>query len=183
VLGVRAYQAQPELRARTPRLLEFARGGGHVVVQLSRAELNQAAPLLAGSGPPGRGPSPYTPYPARVGTGRVSDERAAVRLLAPTHPLLTRPHAIAAADFEGWVQERGTFLLETADPRYVELLSASDPWPENAGEKKGLLVTAPVGRGSWTYVGLGLFRQLYAGTPGAYRLLGNLVARPRGEAR
>jgi hypothetical protein len=30
-------------------------------------------------------------------------------------------------------------------------------------------------------VGLGLFRQLPAGTPGAYRILANLVSRPRGR--
>ena len=43
------------------------------------------------------------------------------------------------------------------------------------------LVEAKVGRGTWTYVGLGLFRQLPAATPGAYRLLANLVSRPRGR--
>ena len=31
-------------------------------------------------------------------------------------------------------------------------------------------------------VGLGLFRQLPAGVPGAYRLLANLVSRPRAAA-
>jgi hypothetical protein len=81
------------------------------------------------------------------------------------------------------VQERGSFLFEPADPRYLDLLAASDPWPENPGEKKGLLTTAAVGKGSWTYVGLNLFRQLYVGTPGAWRVLANLVARPRGAAR
>ena len=57
----------------------------------------------------------------------------------------------------------------------------SDPFPKNPGEQKGALVEAPVGKGTWTYVGLGLFRQLPAGTPGAYRLLANLVSRPRGH--
>jgi hypothetical protein len=183
VLGVRAFHAHPELRARNGRLLDFARRGGHVVVQLSRAEFNQTAPLLAGSAPPARGASPYAPYPARVGTQRVADETARVRLLLPAHPLLSRPHALGEADFAGWVQERGSFLLEAQDARYRELVAAADPWPQNAGEKKGLLTEAPVGRGSWTYVGLNLFRQLSVGTPGAYRLLANLVARPRGQWR
>ena len=146
VLGVRAY-AHPELRARNGRLLEFARGGGHVLVQFSRAEFNQTAPLLAGSAAPARAPSPYAPYPARVGTQRVADETAPVRLLLPAHPLLSRPHALGAADFAGWVQERGSFLLEAQDARYRELVAAADPWPQNAGDKAGLLTEAPVGRG------------------------------------
>jgi len=79
------------------------------------------------------------------------------------------------------VQERALQLLEARDPRYVEVLSSEDTFPENPGEKRGLLVEARVGRGTWTYVGLGLFRQLPAGVPGAYRLLANLVSRPRGK--
>ena len=70
-------------------------------------------------------------------------------------------------------------LLDARDPRYVQLLAGNDPFPKNPGEQKGLLVEARVGRGTWTYVGLALFRQLPAGTPGAYRLLANLISRPR----
>jgi hypothetical protein len=74
------------------------------------------------------------------------------------------------------VQERGLSFLDARDPQYEDLLAASDPFPENAGEKKGMLVTAKVGAGRWTYVGLALWRQLQAGVPGAYRLLANLVS-------
>jgi hypothetical protein len=102
-----------------------------------------------------------------------------MRVLVPEHPLLTTPNRIGARDWEGWVQERGIQFLEARDPRYVELLAATDPFPLNPGEKKGILVEARVGKGTWTYVGLGLFRQLPAGTPGAYRILANLVSRPR----
>ena len=59
--------------------------------------------------------------------------------------------------------------------------SAEDPWPKSAGEKTGMLVTTTVGKGTWTYVGLGLWRQLPAGTPGAYRILANLLSQPRGD--
>ena len=91
------------------------------------------------------------------------------------------PNRIGDDDWAGWVQERGLRLLDVQDDRYRELLAASDPFPANAGVQKGLLVEAKVGKGTWTYVGLGLFRQLPAGTPGAYRLLANLVGRPRGR--
>jgi LmbE family N-acetylglucosaminyl deacetylase len=179
VLGVRAYQARPDLRAHNGRLLQYARDGGHLVLQLGRAELNQLAPLPFGSVSPARSLSPFTPYAGRVGVGRVADERAPVTLRAPAHPLLRAPNRLGPADFAGWVQERGSFLFEGADARYVELLGAGDPWPENAGEREGLLTEAAVGRGTWTYVGLNLFRQLYVGTPGAYRILANIVSRPR----
>ena len=72
-------------------------------------------------------------------------------------------------------------FLDVRDARYRDLLASADPFPDNAGEKRGILVDAQVGKGHWTYVALGLFRQLPAGTDGAYRLLANLVARPRGR--
>jgi hypothetical protein len=179
VTGVRAYESRRELRAHHRRLMEFMERGGHLVVQYNRPDFNVAN----GAAPSGDRPSasPFAPYPALVTGNRLSDEGAAIRFLHPAHPLLTTPNRITAADFEGWIQERGVNFLEARDARYADLLSGSDPWPTNAGEKKGLLVEAKVGRGSWTYVGLGLFRQLDAGVPGAYRILANLVSRPRGR--
>jgi hypothetical protein len=38
-------------------------------------------------------------------------------------------------------------------------------------------VTAQVGKGRWIFVGLGLWRQVTAGTDGAYQLLANLASR------
>jgi hypothetical protein len=111
---------------------------------------------------------------------RITDETAPMRLLAPEHPLFTTPNRIGDGDWSGWVQERGIQLLAARDARYQELLAASDPFPYNAGEKRGLLVEAKVGQGTWTYVGLVLFRQVPAGVPGGWRLVANLVSRPRG---
>lgn len=183
VTGIRAYQTRPDLRANNHRLLDFARNGGHVVVQYNKFEFNAQTDPPSGTafaGPPARpAVSPYAPYPAAVTSNRITLEDAPVRALRPEHPLLREPNAIVASDFEGWVQERGLYFLDARDPQYVELLAATDPFPKNPGEKKGMLVDAPVGKGSWTYVGLGLWRQLPAGTPGAYRLLANLLSRPR----
>jgi hypothetical protein len=171
VLGVRAYGTRPDLRATHARVMEFVERGGHLVVQHQREEFN----------PRGDGPSPFAPYPARVGTGRVTDETAPIEVLVPGHPLLTQPNRIGEDDWRGWVQERGTQFLETRAPGYVDIVTSADPFPANPGRKTGMLVEARVGKGTWTYVGLGLSRQLPAGTPGAYRLLANLVSRPRGR--
>jgi hypothetical protein len=127
----------------------------------------------------GQPDSPYAPYPAAVTNARVTDEDAPVRVLLPGSALLSMPNALAEPDWSGWVQERGLYFLEVRDPRYSELVAMADPFPENPGEKTGGLVEARVGQGTWTYVGLSLFRQLPAGVPGAYRLLANLVSRPR----
>ncbi len=177
VVGIRAYETRADLRSAHGRLMRWVEAGGHLVVQYGRAAMNRLAPS---SPPPAEGASsPYVPFPASVTPERVSDETTAIQLLVPGHPLLTTPNRIVAEDWSGWVQERGIQLLTQKDPRYLELLAATDPFPYNAGEKRGLLVDATFGKGTWTYVGLVLFRQVPAGVPGAWRLLANLISRPR----
>jgi LmbE family N-acetylglucosaminyl deacetylase len=186
VTGIRAYQTRPELKSQHPRLVKFVEDGGNLVVQYNKFEFNWwSEPPRGGGFGPRRGPrpdSPFAPYPAVVSDNRITDENAPVTVLDPANPVLTTPNRIGAADWDGWVQERGLYFLDAHDPHYVELVSMTDPFPKNPGEKKGALVVAPVGKGTWTYVGLGLWRQIPAGTPGAYRLLANLVSRPRGSA-
>ncbi len=177
VTGIRAYETRPDLRSAHGRLMRFVEAGGHLVVLYNRAAMNRLAP--ESPAPAAGAASPYAPYPASVSDSRISDETAPMRLLAPTHALLTTPNRIVESDWSGWVQERGIQLLAANDARYEELVAATDPFPYNPGEKRGLLTDARVGRGSWTYVGLALFRQIPAGVPGAWRLLANLVSRPR----
>lgn len=184
VTGIRAYEFRRDLRAHHARVLNYVEEGGHLVVQYNKLGFNAVAGEASSGEPTGRSTgsaSPFAPYPALIGRNRVTAEEAPVRFLVPGHPLLTIPNRITSADFEGWVQERGLYFLEAKDPRYTELLSASDPWPNNPGEKTGMLVEAKVGKGTWTYVGLGLFRQVAAGTPGACRILANLVSRSPGR--
>jgi hypothetical protein len=74
------------------------------------------------------------------------------------------------------VQERGTYFLGERDPKYVDLVEMEDPFEYNRGVKRGALVEARFGKGRWMYVGLGLWRQVTAGTDGAYRLFANLIS-------
>ena len=176
VTGIRAYETRADLRSAQGRLVRWVEAGGHLVVQYNRNAMNRLAPEAP---PPAEGAtSPYAPYPATVTDQRISDETAPMRLVE-RHALFVTPNPISDQDWSGWVQERGIQLLSEKDARYHELLAATDPFPYNPGEKRGLLVDASVGRGSWTYVGLALFRQIPAGVPGAWRLLANLVSRPR----
>jgi hypothetical protein len=151
---------RPDLIANNARLLEYARNGGTVVVQYNKYE------LVDGD---------FMPYPATMSRphGRVTDENAAVTLLAPQHPALSWPNRITAADFDAWVHERGLYYLSTFDSRYQALLSMADP---GEAPETGSLVVARVGSGWYVYTGLALFRQLPEGVPGAYRLLANLVS-------
>jgi hypothetical protein len=103
----------------------------------------------------------------------VTDEHAPVTILAPEHPVLTTPNRITAADFEGWVQERGLYFPSQWDPRFTAILACGDP-----GETpltSGLLV-ARHGKGYVVYTSLSWFRQLPEAVPGAYRLFANLVS-------
>jgi LmbE family N-acetylglucosaminyl deacetylase len=161
VTGVRAYERRPDLRANNRRLIEYAEGGGTLLVQYNKFEFNQAQ---------------YGPYPAKVSSNRVTDENAPVDVLVPDHAVFTQPNRIGPDAWANWVQERGLYFLGERDPRYVDLVRLQDPFPFNGGPKTGALVEAKVGKGRWIYIGLGLWRQLPAGTDGAYRLLANLLS-------
>jgi len=162
VVGVRAYNTRPRLRALQPRLLDYVSQGGRLVLQYDTAD--DALKDALG------------PYPFTISRDRVTVEDAEMRVLKPDHPLLTTPNRIGADDFSGWVQERGLYYANPFDPRYETVLSANDP---GESAKDGGLLFARYGKGAFIYTGLSWFRQLPAGVPGAYRLFANLVSPDR----
>jgi LmbE family N-acetylglucosaminyl deacetylase len=159
VVGVRAYNTRPRLVEAQERLLAYVEGGGTLVVQYN-TDRDVVTQRLG-------------PYPFTLSRERVTDESAAVKILLPASPLLTYPHSVGTADFEGWVQERGLYFPEKWDPRYQAPLSMADPG-EPASE--GALLFAVSGKGSYVYTSLAFFRELPAGVPGAIRLFVNLLA-------
>jgi len=161
ITGVRAYERRPDLRANNKRLLDYAAAGGTVLVQYNKFEFNEAQ---------------YGPYPAKVSSARVTDENAPIEVLQPSDPVFSTPNKLGPETWTGWVQERGLYFLGERDQRYVDLVSTADPFEFNKGVKTGALVEARVGKGRWVYIGLGLWRQLPAGTVGAYRLMANLIS-------
>lgn len=167
VVGSRAYETDPALVRANPRLLDYAKNGGLVVVQY------QQYPYIQGK---------FAPLPLDIARphDRVTDETAAVKVLDPANPVFNTPNKITDADWQGWVQERGLYFAHTWDQAYVPLLSMSDP---NGPEQRGSLLVAPVGKGNYVYTGLAFFRQIPAGVPGAYRLFANLLAIGRPAAR
>ena len=160
VLGVRVYETRPDVVAANAALLDFADGGGVVVVQYNKYEYPQGG---------------FAPYPLEMARphDRVTDETSPVRLVDPDSPVFRQFNRIGPEDFEGWVQERGLYFLSRWDPRYSAPLALQDPGEE---PKLGSLAVARVGRGLYIYTGLAFFRQFPAGVPGAYRLFANLVS-------
>ncbi len=163
LVGIRAYNTSAVLRAAHARLMRYVEDGGTVVVQYNTH--TEWQPLDTDVGP----------YPLRIDRGRITDETAAMTPVEADDPLLQRPNRIAAADFDGWVQERGLYFAGTWDDRYRPVFRIADPDEEPL---LGGLLVAQHGRGRYVYTGLAFFRQLPAGVPGAYRLLTNLLAAP-----
>jgi hypothetical protein len=162
VTGVRAYERRDDLRANNSRLLDYVFNGGTLIVQYNKFEFNDAQ---------------YGPYPAKVSSNRITNEAAPPQVLASGSTLLTRPNEINQDTWQNWVQERGLyFLAEDKDSRYRDVLEFDDNFQYNKGPKTGSLVEATYGKGKWVYVALGLWRQLPAGTDGAYQLLANLIS-------
>ncbi|MDP9003906.1 MAG: NEW3 domain-containing protein, partial [Verrucomicrobiota bacterium] len=159
VLGIRAYNTQDRIASWQPQLLAYVKAGGVVV-----AQYNTTADLKT---------KDIGPYPLEISRDRVTDENAEVRILAPDHPLMNAPNKITAADFKGWVQERGLYFPNKWDSAWTAILSCNDP-----GEKPldGGLLVAKSGSGYFVYTGYAWFRQLPAGVPGAYRLFANMVS-------
>ena len=156
VVGIRAYSNRPELAAAEARLEAFVRQGGTLIVQYQSANFPAPLPLSMGRTPE-----------------RVVDEEAPVRILDGENPLLKWPNAITAADFEGWVEERGHGFLDSWDPGYTALTETADAGQDP--QRSGLL-EAHLGKGTYVYVAFALHRQLPELVPGAYRLLANLLS-------
>ena len=160
VLGIRAYDTREDVRTNNRRLLDYVNGGGTLVVQYNQ----QWNEFNAGQ---------YLPYPAHESRDRVTVEEAPVTMLVADDPLFHFPNTITARDFDGWVQERGLYFMDTWDNHYQPLLSCADP-----GEpaRNGGLLRARYGKGIYIYAAYAFFRQLPEGVPGAIRLFVNLVS-------
>jgi hypothetical protein len=159
VIGIRAYSVRPELTLAQARLDEFVRRGGTVVVLYQSGTFPAPLPLSMGRTPE-----------------RVVDEEAPVKLLEPGNSLMNWPNGLSAADFDGWVEERGHSFLDSWDPGYTALTETADAGQDP--QRGGLLVTHP-GKGTYIYVAFALHRQLPELVPGAYRLLANLLSAGR----
>jgi hypothetical protein len=162
IVGVRAYNINTRLAIEQPKLMEYVKNGGNLLVQYN----NNGGLVTKEIGP----------YPFKVVNERVTDENAKITIIDPNNPVLNYPNKINQSDFDGWVQERGLYFTKDADPQYQKVLQMNDP---GEAPKDGALITTQYGKGRFVYTSLSFFRQLPAGVPGAYRLFINLLNKPK----
>ncbi|WP_460639149.1 PIG-L family deacetylase [Larkinella harenae] len=165
VTGVRAYNTEDWLRYYQPRLMEYVKNGGRMIVQY----VTPGGSFIQN----GLKVDQIGPYPFTIGRERVTEEDAKMTFLNPQHPLLNSPNKITEQDFNGWIQERGLYFAQDWDKAYEPIFSAHDT---NEAAKEGSLIYTKYGKGHFMYTGLVFFRELPAGVPGAYRLFANMIS-------
>jgi LmbE family N-acetylglucosaminyl deacetylase len=165
VIGIFAMKFRAGLADAMPRIHDWVRAGGTLVTLYHRPWDNWD-------------PATTAPYRLEIGQPslrwRVTDEAAPVTILAADHPLLQAPNRIGEADWAAWHKERGLYFAKDWDPAYVPLIAMND-----TGEAplKGALLAADVGKGRHVHTSLILHHQMEKLTPGAFRLMANLLAR------
>ena len=159
IMGIRAYNTNSLLKNKNNILWDFVKNGGNLIIQYntSRGLKNKR----------------ITPYKINISRDRVTDENSVVKLLNPNHKILNYPNKINLKDFNYWVQERGLYFPNKWDENFDSILAMNDP---GENEKKGSLLVANYGKGTFIYTGLSFFRQLPNGVPGAYKLFVNLIS-------
>ncbi len=160
VTGTRAYAVRDDLKTHNRRLLDYVKEGGNLIVLYNTQELV---------------PNAYAPYPGQL-TARaeeVSEEDSPIEILAPNHRAFTWPNRITSADFNGWIEQRGSKFWSEWDPAYTAMIATHDTGQE---WQRGGWLTADYGKGHYTYFAYAFHRQLPYGVPGAYRLLANLLS-------
>ncbi|MBS1597985.1 MAG: PIG-L family deacetylase [Bacteroidetes bacterium] len=160
VAGVRAYDVHDWLIGKYDILMNYIHEGGNLIVQYNKENLGSVKTKIG-------------PYPFSISNARVTDEQAKVNFLLPDHPVLNYPNKISDRDFDGWIQERGTYFAGQTDSNYHAIFSMHDP---NEADQKGSLIIGGYGKGVFVYTGLVFFRELPAGVSGAYRLMANIIA-------
>jgi LmbE family N-acetylglucosaminyl deacetylase len=163
LIGIFGFGLRAELRAARAALHGFVRAGGHLVTLYHR---------------PSDGWDPGATPLARLEIGRpslrwrVTDAAAPVTHLLPDHPLLRSPNRIGPADWAGWARERGLYFASAWDGAYEALVELADP---GEAPLRGGLLTGAFGSGRHTHIALALHTELDALTPGAVRIMANLV--------
>ncbi len=160
ITGVRAYNTQERLRHWQPKLMEYVKNGGLMLVQYNTSQILSSIQL--------------GPYPFNISRERVTDETAKVTFINPENSVLNSPNKITEKDFDGWIQERGLYFTSNEDAQYQKIFRMNDP-----GESpyEGSTIVANYGKGKYIYTSLSFFRELPAGVPGAYRLFVNLISK------
>ena len=165
VIGIFAMKFRPGLTEAMPRIHAWIRAGGTLVTLYHRPWDNWD-------------PEKTPPFPLEIGQPslrwRVTDEKCEVTYLTPDHPLMNQPNRITPADWNDWHKERGLYFARDWDAAYTPHLAMNDP---GEAPLQGALLSADVGHGRHVHTSLILHHQMEKLTPGAFRLMANLLAK------
>jgi hypothetical protein len=158
--GTRAYAVREDLKTYNQRLLDYVKEGGNLIVLYNTQEFV---------------PAKFAPFPGEHGprAEEVSEEDSPVNILAPDNQVFNWPNKITKADFDDWVEQRGSKFWAGWDAAYTPMI---ETWDKGQAPQKGGWLWARYGKGNYTYFAYAFHRQLPFGVPGAYRLLANVLA-------
>ena len=159
LVGIRAYAAREDIKRHNARLLDYVKAGGVLIVQYQTQEYDRNF-----------GPFPYTQGRDAEET---SEEDSPVSILAPEDAVFTIPNRITAADFNGWVEQRGSKFFTTWAPEWKPLIETHD---QGQAPQKGVWLSTRYGKGLYVYSSMSWYRQLPYAVPGAARLVANLIS-------
>ena len=165
--GTRAYAVREDLKTYNQRLLDYVKAGGNLIVLYNTQEFI---------------PNQFAPYPAQLPSSaeEVSEEDSPLEILAPLESVLNYPNQITKADFEGWVEQRGSKFFTEWDQAYTPMIAT---WDKGQDKQAGGWVQAAYGEGHYTYFAYALHRQIPYGVPGAFRILANLLSISRANRK
>ena len=164
ILGIFAMKFREGLSEAMPQIHEWTRAGGTLVTLYHRPWDNWD-------------PDKTPPHRLEIGQPslrwRVTDENADIDVLEPDHPLFHTPNEIGADDWVDWHKERGLYFAKNWDAAYKPLISMHDPEEQPL---RGAWLVADAGKGRHIHTSLILHHQMEKLTPGAFRIMANLLA-------
>ena len=161
--GVRAYERRADLRAYNQRLLDYARAGGTVIVNYNKFEFNEAQ---------------YGPFPARSGASASPTRTPPCACCSRSIPCSRRPTRSPTPTGRAGGRSADC-ISSTRRPRSADRRSAGvrGSVPLQRRARSAARWSRPRSdRAAGCTSGSGLWRQLPAGTDGAYRLMANLIS-------
>jgi LmbE family N-acetylglucosaminyl deacetylase len=160
MIGTRAYAVRQDLNTYNQRLLDYAKNGGNLIVLFQTPEFVPDRQAVYSAELPGN-------------SEEISEENSPVKMLIPTHRVLNYPNKISSADFDNWVEQRGSKFFSRWDSAYTPVISTQDV---GQSPQSGGWLMAKYGKGNYTYCAYAFHRQLPYGVAGAYRIIANLVS-------
>ena len=131
--GTRAYAVRDDLKTYNQRLLDYVKDGGNLIVLYNTQEFV---------------PNQFAPFPAELPARaeEVSEEDSPVEILAPARTGVQLAEQDHAADFDGWVEQRGSKFFTAWDAAYTPMIATYDKG--QAPQKRRLAARATTARGT-----------------------------------